>query len=187
MERKHLQKFPWYKNLSSLAVCLCWYWGWGENSPSLRKRGNLPQDALDIWRREGARPRGIWSGCLALPTPWPQLWSREDPTRGRDGKFHQAGRPGCAAWGEDVATQLNVLVSPVNFQLSGNRTLPFITRKMQGVRGAAPAGRVGLIWMESPLPTVVEAQGASQAQGLPYEPPTLGLSYPQVRPYNCWG
>lgn len=103
----------------------------------------------------------------------------------------QAGRPGCAAWGEDAATQLNVLVSPVNFQLSGNRTLPFITRKMQAVRGAqaaaAPAGRVGMIWMESPLPTVVEAQGASQAQGLPYEPPILGLSYPQVRPYNCWG
>lgn len=179
MERKHLQKFPWYKNLSSLAVCLCWYWGWGENSASLRKRGNLPQDALDIWRREGARPRGIWSGCLALPTPWPQLWSGGTPPGAEMASpTRQAGR-------------LHMLVSSVNFQLSGNRTLPFITRKMQGVRGApavaAPAGRVGLIWMESPLPTTVEAQGASQAQGLPYEPPTLGLSYPQVRPYNCWG
>ena len=81
-----------------------------------------------------------------------------------------------------LSAQLNMLVSPVNFQLSGNRTLPFITRKMQGVRGAQavsePAGRVGLIWMESPLCRLPSARSRGSPGGQLGPGPSLRATYP---------
>lgn len=84
-----------------------------------------------------------------------------------------------------MAAQLTMLVSPVNFQLSGNRKPPFITRKTQGAGGtqAVPelAGRVGLIWMESHLchlpsdPTVMGG-GAARPKTLPASHCPLGPS-----------
>lgn len=84
MDRKQLQKIP------AWPCCVCVIVGVGGEFPSPRMRGSLPQGTPDSWRQEGARPRGIWSGCLTVPTPGHGPVSRRNPTQGRDGELHQA-------------------------------------------------------------------------------------------------
>lgn len=120
--------------------CVCVVVGWGENSP-VSAREPAPGCSRASGGREGARPRSIWSGCLTVPTPGPQPVCQE-PHPGPRSRAPPGSTRRC-----QVATQ-TACGLPVNVQPSGNRKLPFITRKRgRGQRGAQAvpelAGRGG--------------------------------------------
>lgn len=93
-------EIPRHKSLPGLAVCVFVVLQGsleGENVPSPRKLGNLPQNTLDIWGQDRAWPWGIWNGSLAMAHPMSSTVVQGKPNPGQRCKSHQAdGRPHCS-------------------------------------------------------------------------------------------
>lgn len=154
--------------------------------------GTCPRMLWTPGGRMGPGPGALGTGAWPRLAPWPQLWSRGTQSRAETvSPTEQLGRLHCVPWGGDAASCQLPSGRSVHYVGLPRKTPAFREQEatiyhQENVGGAQAvpelAGRVGLIWMESPLSSALCSQswkpwGPARPRAFPVSHWTLGLSH----------